>query len=71
MEKVGTSKDAPMLIRAYKKEAEFEVWKMGSDGHYVHLKTFPMCRWSGQLGPRDARATARCRRASMPSARRR
>ncbi len=52
MEQVGTSKDAPMLIRAYKKEAEFEVWKMGSDGRYVHLKTFPMCRWSGQLGPK-------------------
>ncbi|CAJ0877049.1 hypothetical protein AMST5_02843 [freshwater sediment metagenome] len=52
MEKVGTSKDAPMLIRAYKKEAEFEVWKMGSDGKYVHLKTYPMCRWSGQLGPK-------------------
>jgi murein L,D-transpeptidase YafK len=52
MEKVGTSKDAPMLIRAYKKEAEFEVWKMGADGKYVHLKTYPMCRWSGQLGPK-------------------
>ncbi len=52
MEKVGTSKDAPMLIRAYKKEAELEVWKMGSDGKYVHLKTYPMCRWSGQLGPK-------------------
>jgi murein L,D-transpeptidase YafK len=25
---------------------------MRSDGRYVHLKTFPMCRWSGQLGPK-------------------
>ena len=48
----GTSKDAPMLIRAYKKEAEFEVWKRKPDGTYVYLKTFPMCRWSGQLGPK-------------------
>ncbi len=48
----GTVKDAPMLIRAYKKEAEFEVWKRKTDGTYVHLKTFPMCRWSGQLGPK-------------------
>jgi murein L,D-transpeptidase YafK len=52
MDKAGTTKDAPMLIRAYKKEAELEVWKMRSDGRYVHLKTFPMCRWSGQLGPK-------------------
>lgn len=54
MEKVGTTKEAPMLIRAYKKEAEFEIWKMRSDGRYAHLKTFPMCRWSGQLGPKRA-----------------
>ena len=52
MEQAGTTKDAPMLIRAYKKEAELEIWKMRSDGRYVHLKTYPMCRWSGQLGPK-------------------
>ena len=52
MEKVGTTKEAPTLIRAYKKEAELEVWKMRPDGSYVHLKTYPMCRWSGQLGPK-------------------
>jgi murein L,D-transpeptidase YafK len=52
MEQIGTNKEAPMLIRAYKKEAEFEVWKMNGEGKYVHLKTFPMCRWSGQLGPK-------------------
>ncbi|MGJ0392187.1 MAG: L,D-transpeptidase family protein [Methylocystis sp.] len=52
MQQVGTTKEAPMLIRAYKKEAELEIWKMGADGKYVHLKTFPMCRWSGQLGPK-------------------
>jgi murein L,D-transpeptidase YafK len=52
MEQVGTTKEAPVLIRAYKKEAELQVWKMRSDGKYVHLKTFPMCRWSGQLGPK-------------------
>lgn len=52
MEQVGTTKEAPVLIRTYKKEAEFEIWKMRSDGRYVHLKTYPMCRWSGQLGPK-------------------
>jgi murein L,D-transpeptidase YafK len=49
----GTTKNAPVLIRAYKKEAELEVWKQGSDGRYVYVKTFPMCRWSGQLGPKQ------------------
>jgi len=52
MESKGTSKSAPVLIRAYKKDAELEIWKMKPDGRYVHLKTFPMCRWSGQLGPK-------------------
>ena len=52
MEKKGTTKQAPVLIRAYKKEAEFEIWKMKADGRYTLLKTYPMCRWSGQLGPK-------------------
>jgi murein L,D-transpeptidase YafK len=43
---------APILMRAYKKEAELEVWKLARDGRYALLKTFPICRWSGQLGPK-------------------
>jgi murein L,D-transpeptidase YafK len=52
MEQKDTTPSAPVLIRTYKKEAELEIWKMKSDGHYTLLKTFPMCRWSGQLGPK-------------------
>src|ERR1700760_3773904 len=52
MSEKGTTKEAPMLIRTYKKEAEFEIWKQRSDGRYALLKTYPMCRWSGQLGPK-------------------
>ena len=48
----GTSAAAPVLFRAYKKESEIEVWKRRPDGRYVYLKTFPICRWSGQLGPK-------------------
>ncbi|ACK81993.1 MAG: murein L,D-transpeptidase family protein [Methylobacteriaceae bacterium] len=42
----------PILMRAYKKESEIELWKRGADGKYALLKTYPMCRWSGQLGPK-------------------
>jgi len=52
MDALGTTPSAPTLIRTYKKEAEFEIWKLKSDGQYALLKTFPMCRWSGQLGPK-------------------
>jgi murein L,D-transpeptidase YafK len=48
----GTTKFQPVLFRAYKKESELEVWKLNHAGEYVHLKTYPMCRWSGQLGPK-------------------
>jgi murein L,D-transpeptidase YafK len=52
MESKGLSKSDPILIRAFKKESEMEVWKRGSDGKYALLKTYPICRWSGQLGPK-------------------
>src|SRR5277367_119369 len=52
MAKIDTTPSSPMLIRAYKKEAELEIWKMKSDGQYALLKTYPICRWSGQLGPK-------------------
>lgn len=47
----GTSASAPVVFRAYKRESELEVWKRGPKG-YVYIKTFPICRWSGQLGPK-------------------
>jgi murein L,D-transpeptidase YafK len=43
---------APILIRAFKKESELEVWKQDASGKMALLKTYPMCRWSGQLGPK-------------------
>jgi len=52
MQQKDTNPASPVLIRTYKKEAELEIWKMKSDGRYTLLKTYPMCRWSGQLGPK-------------------
>lgn len=52
MGQMGATKHSPILIRAFKKEAELEIWKMKPDGQYALLKTYPMCRWSGQLGPK-------------------
>lgn len=42
----------PVLIRIFKQESELEVWKRNESGHYALLKTYPMCRWSGRLGPK-------------------
>ncbi len=52
MSEKGMSKNDPILVRLYKKESELEVWKRAGDGKYAMLKSFPICRWSGQLGPK-------------------
>ena len=43
---------APILMRVYKSEAKLEVWKKDRSGQYVPLKTFEICRLSGDLGPK-------------------
>lgn len=52
MEAKGSSKNAPVLVRAYKQESEIEIWKQTASGEYALIKTYPVCRWSGQLGPK-------------------
>jgi murein L,D-transpeptidase YafK len=45
-------KDSPILVRVFKEESELEVWKEDSTGLYQLLKVYPICRWSGELGPK-------------------
>jgi len=45
-------KDSPILVRIFKSEAELEVWKQNRNGEFALLKTYPICRWSGDLGPK-------------------
>jgi murein L,D-transpeptidase YafK len=49
----GVTKSDPILVRIYKKESELELYKRSRDGRYALLKTYPICRWSGQLGPKQ------------------
>jgi murein L,D-transpeptidase YafK len=44
--------ESPILVRLFKEEAELEVWKQDASGRYELLKTYPICRWSGELGPK-------------------
>src|SRR6201995_6028108 len=43
---------SPILVRLFKQEAEVEVWKQNRSGQFALLKTYPICRWSGDLGPK-------------------
>ena len=45
-------KNSPILVRIFKEEAELEVWKQDITGHFQILKIYPICRWSGDLGPK-------------------
>jgi murein L,D-transpeptidase YafK len=48
----GMTTQSPILLRIYKEEAELEIWKQTTSGRYALLKKYPICRWSGELGPK-------------------
>lgn len=48
----GMAATDPILVRIFKQESELEVWKRDRSGKYALLKIYPMCRWSGKLGPK-------------------
>ena len=52
LEKKHMPKDSPILVRIFKEESELEVWKQDTTGRFQILKVYPICRWSGDLGPK-------------------
>src|SRR5262245_6743176 len=52
IEQKNMSKESPILVRLYKEDSELDVWKEDHDGQFQLLKTYPICRWSGELGPK-------------------
>jgi murein L,D-transpeptidase YafK len=52
MQEKHMDENSPILVRIFKEEAELEVWKKNQDGEFALLKTYPICRWSGDLGPK-------------------
>jgi murein L,D-transpeptidase YafK len=45
---------APVLIRIYKEERTLEVWKQDRTGKFKLLQSYPICKFSGKLGPKIA-----------------
>src|SRR5437762_2993320 len=43
--------DEPVFIRLFKEESELELWMRGEAGWRL-FRTYPICRWSGSLGPK-------------------
>ena len=48
----GMTTSQPIFIRIFKAESELEVWKQRPDGYFHLFKTYPICNWSGDLGPK-------------------
>ena len=54
MESLNMDRAAPILIRIYKEENTLEVWKQNRTGKFAMLKSYPICKFSGKLGPKIA-----------------
>ena len=54
LESRNMAKESPILVRIFKDESELEVWKVDKTGRFALLRTYPICRWSGDLGPKIA-----------------
>ncbi len=54
MDTKDMDRGAPILVRVFKESSELEVWKQDRSGRYALLKTYPVCYYSGGLGPKKA-----------------
>ena len=49
---IGSDWGAPVFLRIYKQERELEIWARTGGGVYALLDTWPICTYSGELGPK-------------------
>lgn len=49
---MGLSMSSPIMIRVFKEEEVMEVWKANASDRYQLVATYPICAWSGMLGPK-------------------
>jgi len=47
----GAKLGVPVFLRIFKLESELEIW-VEKDGRFVRFATYPICLWSGRLGPK-------------------
>lgn len=50
---LGADIGAPIYLRIFKQESELELWvQPRRGGEFELFKTYPICAWSGRLGPK-------------------
>jgi murein L,D-transpeptidase YafK len=53
LKSVGSSLGSPVFIRIFKEPSVLELW-VRSRSHFVLFKKYPVCRFSGTLGPKTS-----------------
>lgn len=53
LQEKGLKAGAPMFVRLFKEESTLEVWLGNGQGTYTKFKDYEICRWSGELGPKE------------------
>jgi len=48
----GARLGTPAHVRIYKRESLLELWLEGKDGNFGLFRSYPICAWSGTLGPK-------------------
>ena len=51
LEAAGLREGAPILLRVFKAESLLELW-LQRGGRFEFFASYPICRWSGTLGPK-------------------
>jgi len=51
LKRKGVKAGSPLFIRIFKQESELELW-LHNGKRFVLFATYPMCYWSGSLGPK-------------------
>jgi murein L,D-transpeptidase YafK len=54
LKRMGLKVGAPMFVRIFKLENEMEIWLGAGSGRYMLFRTYPICNWSGDIGPKTA-----------------
>lgn len=51
--KLELKRGTPVMLRIFKEESQLELWMLKGD-RYIKFANYPICHWSGSLGPKLA-----------------
>lgn len=54
LQRKGVKTGGQMYVRIFKQESEMEIWLEKTSGTFTRVKTYNICNWSGDIGPKTA-----------------